>query len=217
MGLVELRAGLTEAFPPSLRSAIVREYRQLYAYLITIYDTEQGWDAQGFGFMAYKAAVARLSRLAADPQSGLTLLTAAPTFRLQAGPFLIASYRVGSSETESIDESYPRNENGAVKLADLNQLSLEIDDFSATNPAVIIAHLGNPITGLEAIYLAVPAGTNGTQITTWYCTDLLWKRSDGGQLMGPEISGPPPVPIPDATVRLRLVPTDNEIPKKDAQ
>lgn len=217
MGIAELQADLTVAFPPSIRDAVTNEYRKLYRYVASIYEPQQGWDPQAFGFMIYKATVQRLARLAGEIP-GLTLVTQAPTFRLQAGRFLVASYRVGSAASEGIQDSFPRNENGAVKHADLNQLSLELSADDAAASAVILAHQGNPLTGLEALYLAVPGATDGVVITSWLHTELVWRRSEEDELpTQPPVGGPAPVPIPDASVRLRLVvdPTPNE--RKDAQ
>jgi hypothetical protein len=214
----ELKEKLARAFGPSLRAAIIAEYINLYRYVITIYDPDQGWDSQAFGFMAYKAAVHRLAVLARDPDSSFNLRSTFPSFRWEAGDFLVATYRVGASARDPIDRSFPKNENGAVELADLNQFSMDLGQEGAIAPAVIVAHQGNHITGLEAVYLAVPGDTDGRHVTSWHYTELLWRRSDGDEVTPPARSaGPTPASIPEVMVKLRLVKPEPEDTEERAE
>jgi hypothetical protein len=181
----ELDAHLTAA----RIAALVSVHRDGYGKVVLHNSPEDGWDAQMFGFAVYKYIVKRLRNLTRDPQLGFELRSAAPAFRMGAGPFTLAPYCCGHSGDEDINESFPKNENGAPSLVDVNQYDLDLNDATQSVPrALVLAHFGNPTNGLEALYAAVPSSKRDNKIDGWNYTKLLWRRESG------EMSGPPSPP-----------------------
>ena len=66
----------------------------------------------------------------------------------------------GGSASEDIADCFPSSSGGPGRLARLNAVQLELDLGDGGGqplPAnVVVAHLGNPDHGLEAVYLAIP-------------------------------------------------------------
>lgn len=191
-------------FTPERRAALTEVAREAYDRAALRHAPDDGDDAQTFGFTTYKFIAKRELGLCKVPGFGFELRNAHPMIRVGVGPFTLAAYCCGSSGEQLIDESFPLNESGAPQLADLNQFCLDLQDEQAVPRAMVLAHFGNPYNGLEALYLAVPAGRQGNRIGSWAYADLLWKRQagEGGIPLRPDL--PRPVPIDPAPLSLKL-------------
>lgn len=69
--------------------------------------------------------------------------------------------------------------------------------------AVVLAHLGNFSTGLEALYLAAPVAKEENRISAWGYHELLWRR-DAEEHAPPHPDLPRPVAISPAKLSLKL-------------
>ncbi|MGE0552765.1 MAG: hypothetical protein AB7R55_04990 [Gemmatimonadales bacterium] len=205
MDLDRLDAELREHFTPERRAAVQAAAREAYDRAALRYSPDDGDDSQLLGFTIYKFIGKRLVGLTRRADLGLELHSANPMIRIGVGPFTLAAYCCGSTADQPIDESFPLNEHGAPQLVDLNQFCLDIRDAQPIPRAVVLAHLGNPHTGLEALYLAVPSEKEENRISSWCYTHLLWRRDaddeHGGGPPHPDL--PRPVAIPPAPLSLK--------------
>lgn len=204
MNLEQLQADLRTHFAPERRTALTAILRDSYAGVAAGHSPCNGDNAQVFGFRNYHWIGKRLLELCGT--QGIELAKHHPNIRLGVGPFILAAYCCGSSGDQDIYESFPLNENGAPQMADLNQFCLELDDELAVPRAIVLAHLGNCINGLEALYLAVPAARSHNRIAGWCHAELLWKWSAGEQDGDVQPDLPRPVVIPPAPLSLKLHP-----------
>jgi hypothetical protein len=201
----QFESEIEQHFTELRTSALVEGVQEAYTRVVLHNAPDDGWDAQMFGFAVYKYIQRRLLNLSKDANLGFELRSAHPTFRLGVGPFTLASYGCGQSGTQNIQESFPNNENGAPALVDLNQfcLDLEMSASLARPRALVLAHMGNSANGLEALYLAVPAGKQDGRINEWSYTKLLFKL-EGQQEGGTPPLLPTPAPIDPAPLTLKL-------------
>lgn len=204
MNLELLQAEYEAHFTAERRATLLTLTREAYERALICYSEEDGGDRQLFGFTLFKYVAKRLTRLASREGSGFELRSGSP-LRVGVGPFTLAAYSCGSSGDQPISESFPNNENGAPQLVDLNQFCLDLDTASTTPRALVLAHLGNPYHGLEALHLAFPASKEGNRISAWSFTDQLWRPSDGfGDGSSPPPDLPPPTLIDRAPLSLKL-------------
>lgn len=200
----DLEAEFRGLLTPLRIKALVEAHLEAYGRAVLHNSPGDGWDSQMFGFTIYKYVEHRLRRLPTDPNLGFELRSEHPAFRLGLGPFTLAAYCCGKSADDDINESFPNNEHGAPSLVDLNQYSLDLDDPRPVPRALVLAHFGNAVTGLEALYLAAPSSKSENRIDGWSYTKLLWKR-DAGDLFGaPTPDLPRPTPIALATLSLKI-------------
>jgi hypothetical protein len=201
----QLEAEIGKYFSARHVAGLVSKHHESYGRAALHYSPEDGWDAQMFGFAVYKYTVKRLRDLVAHPELGFELRPTNMAFRIGLGPFTLAPYRCGQSADEDINESFPSNENGALTLAEANQLALDLHYSEPVIPrAMVLAHFGNPLTGLEALYLAVPSSMSDTRIDGWGYTRLLWRRDAGEERPQGSIDLPRPAPIAPAPLSLKI-------------
>lgn len=214
MNLDLLDADLREHFTPDRRAALLDLTREAYDRAALRYSPDDGDDAQLNGFTVYKFVSKRFVDLCRDSTLGFELRSHHPMIRIGVGPFTLAAYCCGPSGDQLIGESFPLNENGAPQLVDLNQFCLELDFEQSVPRQLVLAHLGNPFNGLEALYLAVPGGKQEgrNRIGSWSYTDLLWKRD---QIATPQTDLPRPVRIDPAPLTLKLPAARRNAPATD--
>lgn len=207
MDLDQLRHDVDVFLTPERIDALVEAHRTAYDRAVLHFSPEDGADAQLFGFTNYKYIKHRLEQLPKKrPELGIELRSASQCFRLGVGPFTLASYPCGSSSDQDIHESFPNNEHGAPALVDLNQLCLELDFDIAVPRALVLAHLGNPSNGLEALYLTVPGSKEDGRISGWSWARELWRwsGSDAAEPTPPRPDLPRPVHIEPAPLLLKI-------------
>jgi hypothetical protein len=206
MDLDRLQRDVDVFLTPERIDALVEAHRSAYDRAALQYSPEDGADAQLFGFTIYKYNTHRLAKLAKRPDLGIELRSTHPCFRLGVGPFTLASYPCGSSGDHDIEDSFPNNDAGAPALVDVNQLCLELDFSRAVPRALVLAHFGNPVNGLEALYLAAPGSKEDGRISGWSWHKELWRWSGGSvaEPMPPRPDLPRPVPIEPAPLSLKI-------------
>jgi hypothetical protein len=209
MDLEQLQADFRTHFTSERCASLKKATHEAYSRAMSRHSLDDGDDAQSFGFINYKYIAKRMVGLCDGPQ-GFELRKAHPNIRIGVGPFTVAAYCCGSTGDQDISESFPLNENGAPQLVDLNQdltqFCAELEDEPLVPRAVVLAHLGNYVTGLEALYLAVPAAKSRKRIAGWCHTELLWKRNAGEEGGDTPPDLPRPVVIPPAPLSLKLQP-----------
>lgn len=183
MNSSDMAAKVEAAVPPATRDAFVEEIQFAYEAVGQHYQEDEGWDDQLVGFTLWKFVGHNLSERVTDEgrKLGLQVRDHANTFRLQAGPFIIGTYRVFPEPLESLDRSFPNNANGAGQLARRNQRArsqhwLFDGSLPEEEPvrALVLAHAGNPEDGLTALWLAEPTDEHDGRITDWGYSRPLW-------------------------------------------
>ena len=201
-----IRKALNHHFGARLRNQIVAALRIGYKYAQESHLAEAGANNQTFGYTVYWYCLYQLASLSEDPTLGVLVLSRSPEFRLCVGPvetgFVLASHRVGAHSWEDIHSCFPRSPNGPSKLAQANVLQFELQlegGVDQTPPRnLILAHLGNPKSGLEAVYLAVPFGKGDGPVTEWRYTESLWNAGSAR-----DVDEPQAVAIEDPEITLR--------------
>lgn len=199
-------AAIDAAFDPGLVESLVRVVRGGYAAAGRHHVEDDGCNGFTYGTILYHFLRHRLIQLAeTEGQVEIAPCDHELEFRLQIGPFRIACHRVGTSADDPIEASFPSSHGAAGKLAIENaiQLSLGLPIEDAVPENLVLAHMGNPGDGLQALYLAAPiASHDGGRISSWGFTRRLW-IVDEETRRPPVADLPKPATIPEPVVRLR--------------
>ncbi len=172
------------------------------------YDPDIGVDGQIFAFAVYKI-VSHLfqERVDLDLPGGAVVWNGRGRELVRGGRH-IRWNKVGSSERDRIDESFPSRSRSAAVMADANveQLTLGLRDGEPAN--WILAHVGNPVDGLRALYLAAPIEVRGSQVVGWARWLAIYdvERPDEmlpGAMPVPGSIEPMPAELPDFDLRVR--------------
>ena len=200
-------------FSREIKTHLIEALHRAYETAIDAYDESTGSNANTFGMGLYWFCVHELSLLAQDETNDIELIRERPDFRLKIGSIIVACHNVGSAHEQDISVSFPNNNRAAGQLALSNaeQLSLpgfESNHFYKENTSnelkVVLAHIGNPLDGMGAVYLCVPVYEKKGRIKLWGYTDLLWKTDDGENFATSTNKNlPEEMPIEPAIVRLK--------------
>jgi hypothetical protein len=148
-GRVKLPRGLTGR----RRERITRALEAAYDQCRTRFDRNVGFDNQTFGQMVFKSCWFHLDQyLAGD--SGVRVLRDYNSFELEVEGTVLHPYKLGQRDGEIYDR-YPSNEEAFAFMAaeNIEQITL----FPSKSPRrLVLAHAGNPIDGLRAVYIAAP-------------------------------------------------------------
>lgn len=195
-------------FRGPVRAAIIDAIRRAYDEADEVYAPERGRGDHLHGLAVYHVTSYNL-RTRCEDLPGVRYVSRGEGPELQVGPYRLRWNKVGrGGDRGSIRGSFPRGSRAAALMAEENQLRLfeetafEHEGFS-TN--WIIAHLGNPIDHLVAIYLAAPIGTNGKSVTGWRDIVPIWSAADPDvEFPSAPMPGlPEPVEVGDLEVALR--------------
>jgi hypothetical protein len=205
-----MQQALASRVPEEVRLTMVEVLEEGYQVAASRYDESIGCNSITFGTDLYQFVRFHFQGCGDPATAPITLghTESELELRLSVGGFTFACHRVGSSKLEDIAESFPSSAGGPGRLARQNAHQLEFDLPASGEELlpqnVVIAHLGNPDTGLEAVYFAVPSSTSAVgKINGWAYTELLWEW-DGERTEGfPVADLPPSIPIPEAEIRLR--------------
>lgn len=182
-----------------LVTAVVEAYRTAEEH----YDTSRGSNTRTFGFGLYNYNVHELCRAANASAGTVMILRRYPSFRLQVDAYEIACYKVGTSCSQDIWSSFPGNQGAAPALVrEQPSLFPEFEPSMESPGKLVLAHLGNPEDGLEALYLCAPTETDGRRITGWAFVDPLWQKENIASLMtAPVRERVPAEPVTEPEVR----------------
>lgn len=207
-----------EVFTPEIRSALTAALQRAYDTAAELHDPTRGSNEVTFGVGLYNYAVFELEALAETMANDLRILGKVP-FRVQAGgQFRLGCHRVGRSASESIWTSFP--DNAAAAAALIEQPYLPGTGFApepttpetGTARSLVLAHLGNPVDGLCAVYLCVPTREENNRIREWGFAELLWSASTT------DVAEPPPATrTPEEFVEPVPLVKKKQRPKTDEQ
>lgn len=176
--------------------------RRAYDANIGLWSAAIGHDSQTYGQMLYKTVWQFLEEeLAGLP--GVTCVRTSMSFEVLVGPTLVKSYKLGASEHDDLDERFPSNPLATQRMALENLEQLQLFPQSAVPTHFVLGHQGNPITGMQAVYLLAPL-LNG-QDFEWALTVRIDQQGGASQQPQPP-SGPAPVPLSPAPLRPRSRP-----------
>lgn len=206
-----------EEFRGPVRAGIIRAVQGAYDEADEIYAPERGRGDHLHGLAVYHVASYNL-RAEFDLFPGVRFLSHGKGPEMAVGPYRLRWNKVGrGGDGESIRGSFPRGSRAAAFMAEENQLRL-FDDATFEHHGFptnwIIAHLGNPLDHLVAIYLAAPIETNGRSVTGWRDIVPIWSAADPDVEFpaAPRPGLPEPVELEDLDLELR----DEDAPAADA-
>jgi hypothetical protein len=191
-----------------VRAGIIDAIRAAYDEADEVYAPERGRGDHLHGLAVYHVATFNLrARFDGFPRAHFVSRGEGP--ELWIGPYRLRWNKVGrGGDGESIRGSFPRGSRAAALMARQNQLCLFDEsafDENGFPSNWIIAHLGNPIDHLVAIYLASPIETDGRSVTGWRDIVPIWSAADPWAEfpVAPLPGLPEPVEIDEVSVALR--------------
>lgn len=184
-------------YTPDVKAMIVRAVKKAYEIVGQSHDEALGFNANTFGICVYHVGRFQLEAVCKQSEGKLSNVEELKSlFRFQSGAYTLGFYKVGQSD-ENIWESFPTSDNGAMSLSDEGYpilVGLEDSMLDRVNDLryVVVAHMGNPISGLCAIYLCVPIRTKNGKIQRWGYAEAIYLRDRNKGSMIPPPSVPPP-------------------------
>lgn len=174
-----LVARIRQAFPDALCQALVAALDEAYHEVGAFHRPDRGWNNFTFGTGVWTIALFHLQELARAGEWELVEETDNHRVTFVRDGLHLSCYKVGSSAEEDILASFPNNQNAAKRLVRNNrQFDLFGDGAHDADPVdLVLAHLGNPERGLEAVYLCVPSALGADErICEWAYAQPLWRR-----------------------------------------
>ena len=143
------------------------------------YEDDRGNNATTFGVETYHCCAHELGLLAEDDPETFRFVKTGNLFRLYVGDFEIACHRVGGTETEDINSSFPNNDGAAHRMVEEQLFLPGVEQEKITARKFILSHFANPDDGLCAVYLCIPESFENQKITKWAYSNLFWKLDRG--------------------------------------
>lgn len=203
-------------FTPELRSAVVDTLRAAYDIANGNYDPEQGVRDRVHGITVFDVVTFRFERdLHGFSRVSFESHGAGPELRV--GALRVRWNKVGrQANGQSIERSFPRPSRASAEMAIGNQqLPLWADELDLGRPLNwYICHVGNPIDGLVAIYLAAPANADGERITAWQTAVPIWSAGEPDTEF--PVLPPPGLPEPPALPAWDIALLDEDQAESDA-
>lgn len=195
-----------------VRAGIIRAIQRAYDEADETYAPDRGRGDHLHGLTVYHVASFNLRR-EFEGFPGVTFHSHGRGPEMAVGPYRLRWNKVGrGGDGESIHESFPRGSQVAALMADQNQMTLFADEaFEHHGFPInwIIAHLGNPLDHLVAIYLASPIESDGRSVTGWRDIVPIWSAAD------PDVEFPA-APRPGLPVAVGLDDLDIALRDEDA-
>lgn len=167
-----------DTFTDQITSALQAALHRAYDSACEQHDPARGFNEQTFGYSLYHCAAFELGVEADNLGAEVEVEAGRPSFRLRIGEFRLGCHRVGQNAAQDIARCFPGNESGAPALIEkqlwLPGLEPRVD--RARN--LVLAHLGNTESGLEALYLCIPSREEKDKIAEWGYTHSLWTIDD---------------------------------------
>ena len=95
---------------------------------------------------------------------------------LKIGDSTLRHHKVGHTEAEDINSSFPNGAHALVQEVSQQLLLFPIEP-DATSDDVVLAYMANPTDGLCAVYLATVGRVNNGKIVEWDQVVPVWSRS----------------------------------------
>lgn len=181
-----------------LLAALQRGYRTAQEH----HDPDRGGNESTFGYSLYHFNVHELTQAAAsNPSLGMEVVFENQAFRLRAGKYLVACHRVGQFATDDIWTRFPENNGAAHRLVRRQGWLPGMEPRIDAARSIVLAHLGNTDTGLEALHLCIPVAEDESRITEWGFAQEVW-RIGASSAAGSRADAPQ---VPDETVQSPVV------------
>src|SRR5690348_8570192 len=103
-------------FGPELDAPLHAALARAYDTACEFHDPDRGSNEVTFGFNLYHYAVHEIEREISRLDGNLGRIPAGGSFRIGAGEWQFGCYRVGRSESERIETSFPGNDGAAANL-----------------------------------------------------------------------------------------------------
>lgn len=175
------------------------------------YDPDIGVDGQIFAFAVYKIASHLFQERVEVDLPGAAVVWNGRGRELVRGGRHVRWNKVGSSEHDRIQDSFPSRSRSATLMADANleQLTLGLHDGEPVN--WILAHVGNPVDGLRALYLAAPIEVRAGQVAGWARWFAIYDAEHPEQTLPDAMPAPgqvEPLPAELPALELRVLPDE---------
>jgi len=168
-----------------LRELMVLAIRRAYAECMQRFDRSVGFTNQTFGQMVFRSAWYFLG-VSLQAKHNVRSLRPDGGFEIHVGPISLAPYKVPLDEG-GVAPGLPRNE---ARLAAMAENAAQPQLFEGLRQTkFILAHVGDPLLGLRAVYVGAPI--RGTSEDTYEWAWIV--RIDRSQ---PAVDLPEPVEIP---------------------
>lgn len=159
-----------------IREVIFDALNATYRSALDKHDPSEGSNNMTFGQEVYQFGCFQLSQHAQYIE-GLTPVQS-KKFYLDYNGFRLFHHKVGSSLEDNIESSFPTSKSKSSRMYNPKQLTFDFEEDVALFPlCLVIAHAGNPVKGLEYIYLCQPGLIENDQIKSWNYISELWVRS----------------------------------------
>jgi hypothetical protein len=198
---------LPEELTSPIRKAICAALEATYLECQRRFDRSVGFDGQTFGQMVYKSSWFHLEQTL-HGMAGVRTLRDSNSFEIAIGRVLLHPYKVGHQEGD-IETRRPSNEAVLEFMARTNQEQLELIPSLAPT-RLILAHAGNPIDALRAVYIAAPIPSGSGDVEWAYSARI-------DEISARDIDAEP-VPVPIELPRLTVIRESPQTaePKRDA-
>lgn len=188
-----------KTFTKDIIDDLVYGLKQGYSTSGELHDPKRGSNNYTYGTGVYHHTCFELNNLAELSDDKIKILTNpsifkreddniimlknSALFKMQIGDFLISNHRVGKSEKNPIESSFPNTSGSACpkqkkynpnQTSFLGQLELELNvPFN-----LVLAHFGNLEDGLCAVYLCRPGLVENGKIKSWEFKKEIWIRTE---------------------------------------
>lgn len=209
-------SSLSDLITESQQVAIVAALQKSYSTAQSKYNEDDGDNSNIFGYGVHFYTKKNYKESFADNvhvEEQDVKIYDGLTFRMHIGGRVFASYRVGKFASQDIARCFPHNSNTAPKLAEENSTPFLVDVetgksiFDSEDQEQefiknwVIAHLGNPETGLEAAYLCAPGEVSNGRISSWKRTHQIYMKTMAEDIAADEHTQlHPEVEVPDFVV-----------------
>lgn len=201
-------------FTSDVQVGMVDALAQCYAWTQSNCDPAAG---RGSLWVALTVAAMIGSRLRSTLPAEATVIVGSLSAEVRIGRQRVRAHKVGRSTTDEVGSSFPGRSPVGVGMATRNRLQGILELPGIDQPVTkrllweppsptdwILAHMGNGVDGLQAVYLCVPWESDGKTITGWRGWSTL-HRADGLDAAATQ----PGLPIPPPpAVGISLPPID---------
>jgi len=171
-----------DCFAEPVVGAFTVALQRAYETACEKHDPSRGSNEQTFGFDLYHFAAHELEREAERLGGVIEVEAGRPYFRLRVGQFRLACHRVGRSSAQDIAQCFPTNDGAARALIERQLWLPGMEPRVDLARNLVLAHLGNPEMGLEALYLCIPSREEKDKIAEWGYTHRLWATGEANAI-----------------------------------
>lgn len=205
----------TELQRPEIGAAILQSLVHAYAENQDRHDPGVGDDALTFGIHLWKSGTFFLAQ-ELGAITGVTAEVVSQSLTIQVGRCRLRLHKLGDSEFDNPDASFPNHIGPAARMGRVEQLTFKLLTRTRTRDEYldwVIGHYGSPDEGLRAVRLQAIGNERALdgRITRWEAVETLFDASTGASLPVVRRTVEDDVVVaPEPAVALRVVKTDEE-------